>query len=57
MSVASGLTIALLQPGSTTVSVTQNSTALTAAAQGFVDAYNTLVGTINSLTASGGALP
>lgn len=56
VSVASGLTVNLLQPGSTTVSVTQDSTALTAAAQGFVDAYNTLVGTVNSLTASGGAL-
>jgi len=56
VTVASGLTIDMLQPGSTSVSVTQSATALTTAAQGIVDAYNTLVGTVNSLTGTGGAL-
>ena len=56
VSIAPGLTVNLLTAGSTTISVTESATALSAAAQGLVDAYNDLVGTIKDLTGAGGEL-
>lgn len=56
VTIAPGVTVSLLQTGSTTISVTQSAAALTAAAQDFVDAYNTLQGEIAELTGRDGAL-
>ncbi|NQU70291.1 MAG: flagellar filament capping protein FliD [Rhodospirillales bacterium] len=56
ITIGPGLTVNLLTAGSTTVSVTESATALTAAAQGLVDGYNTLVTAIKDLTAIGGDL-
>jgi flagellar hook-associated protein 2 len=56
VSVASGVTLDLAQPGSTTLSVEQNTAALQSAAQSFVDAYNALESSLSQATASGGAL-
>ncbi|MDM8354939.1 flagellar filament capping protein FliD [Pandoraea communis] len=46
-----GLTLNLLKIGSTTVTTTTNSGAVTTAVTNFVSAYNTLQGTLSSLTA------
>ncbi|APC15341.1 flagellar hook protein FliD [Pseudomonas frederiksbergensis] len=45
-----GLSMTLVAPGTSTVSVATNTTGLQTAVQSFVDAYNTLVKTVTSLT-------
>lgn len=49
-----GVTLNLTEEGSSTVKVEQNTRAVREAITGFVDAYNTLKGTINQLTAFSG---
>lgn len=56
ITISPNLTVNLFQTGSTTVTVAPDSTALTSAAQDFVDGFNELMGKIDALTASGGAL-
>lgn len=46
-----GVTLNLLQAGSTTVAVSQDASAVQTAVQSFVTAYNSLQGTLSSLTA------
>jgi flagellar hook-associated protein 2 len=46
----SGLSMTLVAPGTSTVTVATNTTGLQTALQSFVDAYNTLVKTVTSLT-------
>jgi flagellar hook-associated protein 2 len=46
----SGLSMTLVAPGSSTVTVATNTTGLQTSLQTFVDAYNTLVKTVTSLT-------
>lgn len=45
-----GLSMTLVAPGASTVTVATNTTGLQTAVQSFVDAYNTLVKTVTSLT-------
>ena len=56
VSIASGVSLSLLTAGSTTVSVSPDTSTLETTAQNFVTAYNSLVDTIGSLTGTSGAL-
>jgi flagellar hook-associated protein 2 len=56
ITISPDLTVNLLQPGSTTVTVAKEVAALTGAAEDFVDAFNALSGAIGELTGSNGAL-
>ena len=57
VSAAPGVTMTLLKAGSTTITVSQDVANVQAAAQDFVDAYNTLVAAVGALTGDAGSLP
>lgn len=56
ITISPGVTANLLQAGSSTITISKDATALTAAAQDFVTAFNDLIGAIGDLTGTDGAL-
>lgn len=56
ITISPGVTANLLQAGSSTITISKDATALTAAARDFVTAFNELTGAIGDLTGTGGAL-